>query len=654
MGDKNIYIRDYYFLQREKEEKDFVEFLNSNTDLFKLANPYIIQIKDFLFEKIKNKQPTINIEISDDKDVAFLMQIKQNKAVKTIDNNKIKEHLFSLTTQKLINRLFKKDGFNDEKFIVQNHIHNWFELLLAKSIISDERFSTYNILKNVIRQAEMLHNFYNYLIENIPIKWINNDNQNWIDVDFNNLSEAIDPIIRFNDFFIQYEEALNKYENLSPFSYINKTTENSEYTMFSEEYRFRSNVLYKKDLPKWIKFWDNLKLPILQDIPFYFKTPHEILIITDAVIKNKEILKSNISHLACILAKTFFDNTLKITENLIFYTDIERIKSISKFQYNKELIIKGKELAINWNNEKVKLYSSFMSKIIDLLNFEDIEEWVFSYKYRTTPQNEYTERYNSEIDILISSFSKIVGNNIEIRRNFNLQKFNFYANVLRNTKTHIEAEDLLNELLYFIDNNDFYWDNSFVEPYWKTFKNIGYLLSIIENSTEFAISSMLNKVKVFYEGWNINSVDYKITKKEIFVLNGLLMLFEHPDVFKNKTQKKEYFKLLLKHIVTQYRFSGFNNSDYIINIELISLIVNQIYNEKKQYFEKEIIDNIDNIEDVLKIFGVDKYKLEKKSLEKLKPRIDKELLIYKRKIDRRNNKQEIENIDIITEKMGLK
>ncbi len=644
MSNKNIYNRDYYFLQREKEEKGFVEFLNSNRDLFKLVNPYIIQIKEFLFEKINNNQPTINIEISNDKDAVFSMLIKQNKAIETIDNNEIKEHLFSLTTRKIINRLFKKDGLNDEKFNVQNHIHNWFELLLAKSITSDERFSTYDTLTKVLRQAEMLQNFYNYLIENIPIEWVNNDNQNWINVDFNNLSETIDPIRSFNDYFMQYEEVLRKHDNLSPFSFIKKTTENSKYTMFSEEYSFRNNVLYKKDLSRWIEFWDNLKLPILQDIPFYFKTPHDILIITDAVIKNKEILKSNTSHLACILAGAFFDNILKITENLIFYTDDEKLKSISKFQYNEELVIKGKELAINWNNEKVKLYSSFMSKITDLLTFGDIEEWVFSYKYRTAPQNEYTERYNLEVDTIISSFSEIAKNDTEIKRNFNLQKFNFYANVLRDTKTQIKAEDLLNELLCFINNNDFYWDNTLVEPYLKTFNNIGYLLSVIENSTEFAISSVLNKVRVFYEGWNVNSIDYKSTKKEIFVLNGLLMLFEHPDVFKNKTKKKEYFKLLLNHIVTQYRFSGFNNSDYLTNIELISLIVNQIYNEQKQYFEKVIIDSIDNIGDVLKIFGVDKYKLEKKSLDKLKSRIDMELLIYKRKIYRGNKKQEIDKI----------
>jgi hypothetical protein len=433
---------------------------------------------------------------------------------------------------------------------------------------------------------------------------------------------------------------------------VKKTTNYYEYAMFSKKYSLKNDVLFNKNLSKWIVFWDNLKFPILQDILLYFKTPYEIIRIAECLYQNKSTVKSNLSHLACILLVKFFDNSLEITEKLTFYIDDEKISSISEYQYDENLINEGKRLEKKWSVDKPKLYGKLITELSNILSYEDIEEWVFSYEYRTTPLNEYTDRYNSEIDILISAFSKIAKEDVNISKNFNFQKFNLYANLLQKNKIDIEPESFLKEIIKYIHTDKFYWDKSFSKPYWETFKNIGYFLSISKNPLKSAID-ILNKVKVFYEGWNIQSTDYKSTDKEIFIICGLLMLFEHKNVFKNITQEKEYFNALLNHILTQYRFAGFYSSEYIRTVQLMLLIVNQIYQKQKLYFESEIITNIDNIGDLLKVFAIDKIKLENKSKNKLRKRIDKEILIYKRKIDRKYNKQELELIDKIIEKLNI-
>lgn len=650
MREKNLYTRDYYVLQRQFEENKFIDFLNSNSDITEFAQPFIIQIKNNLYNLVEKKEVDLKIDISNDIDNNFWKTVKGIEAIEKIDDSNIKNHLFSISINKTISRLFRKDGCNYEKYFVQNHIQSWLELLLAKSITSDERFSSFSTLKKVILQAEMLHYFYNYLAENIPTKWIEKDFQEWIVVDTENILSIIDPIYSYRDFFLHYKERISNLQSLSPYSSIKEAIEYSEYTKLSEEYSFKDNVLYSNDLSKWIKFWDNLKYPLLQDIPLNLKTPHEIIKILDTVLKYKKEFNSNISHLACILAINFFNTSYNATEMLSFYTNDDKVNSIHKYIYNKEIIEEGNKLAKNWEAERINLYDSFVKKLKKILPIEDIEEWVFSYNYRTTPQNVYSEWYNSEVYTLIESFSKIIENTSEIKNNFNLQKFNFYSSLIQKNKITIKPEIVLNELVNYINKENFYWDGTFAKPYWDTFKNIGFLLSIDEKSIDLS-NNILDRVKVFYEGWNIKRTDYKLAVREVFIINGLLMFFEHAKAFKSKKQKKDYLLVLLNHIINQYRFSGFQRSNYLVAIQLINLIVNQLYKEKKYYFEKEIINNIDNIGDVLKIFSLDEYKLEEKSIKSFKKRIDRELLIYKKKIDQQNNRYELEFINSIVKKL---
>jgi hypothetical protein len=212
MEERFIYTRNYYSLQLLVKEQEFVELLNSKNNLLGLVSPFIEKVKNELYNKIsQNHINELSIDNKDKLDKEFFQEIQNIEIIKKIDNKDIKEHLFSISYKKLINRLFKKDGYNDEKYFVQNHIHSWIEFHLAKSIVSDNRFSTFKNLSTVIEQAEMLHDFYQYLIKIIPIGWINNDLKGWINVNSNNLPDILDTIRTYTDYFQNYEETIHKY-----------------------------------------------------------------------------------------------------------------------------------------------------------------------------------------------------------------------------------------------------------------------------------------------------------------------------------------------------------------------------------------------------------------------------------------------------------
>ena len=132
----------------------------------------------------------------------------------------------------------------------------------------------------------------------------------------------------------------------------------------------------------------------------------------------------------------------------------------------------------------------------------------------------------------------------------------------------------------------------------------------------------------------------------------ILMVFEHLSVFSSKKQIEKYFKYFLDYNLNQYRFSCINKSKYLIPINLMNLIVNQIYIEQKNYFEKCIISEIDEIDELLKIISKNEGISQKNKII-LKKRIDKEIPIYRKKIERQKNKQELQIINNILTKLSM-
>ena len=186
--------------------------------------------------------------------------------------------------------------------------------------------------------------------------------------------------------------------------------------------------------------------------------------------------------------------------------------------------------------------------------------------------------------------------------------------------------------------------------YWQSMKNIGRLLSLTNNPIDKA-NEMIDYFKTIMEGWNISAIDFKIYKRESYVLCGVMLLFEHKKCFKELNEKRKFFENILNHIIIQIRFSTYNIEDYLVPIHLLSLIANQINPSFKSKFEMELIQGVDDIVFVLKILTDEGYILTKVGSNTLKKRTDKEFPFIRRKLLQKNQTHEVQDLELLVKKI---
>ncbi len=489
MEKKLFYIRDYYNLHTNQEESEINDLLNQNKTLIKQIESSLKFIIDNLYLLIIDNQRVVEFNSAphteNEVNELISLVLSGNKIYDLVNDYNIKSNLFSITFKKLFERIFKKDGYNGEKYIVQSYVQHWLERNLAILITNDIRFEPIEKQLDLLEYTELLHGFYNQFKISLPQNWIDNQRHAWVNVDVSP-NYVIDSVRTFDkDYFNGYLIKINTLDGMSPWKYTEESTRFSDHAMLNESYAFRSSVLFEKNLTTWLEFWINLKLPILQDLPFhYIQYPADILNISKELVKNKNKLEQKGNYLFFILLKNLFESSIKISNTLSFYNNDERLSALTASQINTALIELGKNAYNDWQIEKENIYKEIILTVSEVVPNEEIEEWVFSYMPKST-QNEYTKIYNTEISSLVSSYEE-VQNNISIDKlidrsniNFNLQKFNFVINKLNssNVSEH-QTKLLLNHLSDYLITENFYWDRSFSPVFWATLKGIGKLLSL--------------------------------------------------------------------------------------------------------------------------------------------------------------------------------
>lgn len=657
-----IYIQNYFDAKRNIHLDEFLDELNSST-LNKVLIPSLNAVKDHIYLIITTGL-TENINPTDlmDNEVEvnnLLKQIFDSEQYARIDN-KVLSSLYTDAFHKLCRRVFAKDGSNEEKYVLQSNVFNWLEDNLAKCVVLDKRFKDYDLIIKLLDQTELLHYFYRSFEKLIPIEWILDQEEQWITVDPDK-RKVLDHITTFDkDYFKSYEYTIKQFENSSPWKYIYESTRYSDYALFIEEYSFRNAVLFEKQISLWLKYWDNLKLPLLQDIPFhYFKNPKALLKIAKELAANKDIL-SNPSHLGFILCKNFFDNCLAVGQNLARYDDEAQSNALSKSERDEEMLKIGKELLLEWP-EKVRrqLYEQFFEAIIKVVTIKDLSEWVFSYSPKAFNRGNYDSIFNSELKILQEQYSTIAKTSSlqdqikDAEKDFNLQKFVFLAEQIEKGINIEYIPPLISLFTNYIKSQAFYWDGSFSPAYWPTLKSIGKLLSLSEEAVEKA-KRFISGVKVTHEGWKQSPIDYHVTQCESFAICGAILMLEHSEAFTNKEQQSSYFNYLLDFLLEQIRFSTINkDKDYKMPLVMLNLVVNQIHTDLKILFETKAVQEIDSIISVIEVLSMEIYILSAEAKILLAKRISSEFQYKKRKYLQRGQRLEIERIESLIPKLGI-
>ncbi len=648
-----FYQYDFYTLERKYSGLNFIEYLDKIASLNKSIEPFIRDVTGLLFASIKGGK---NIELTK----VVLPNIKEELDKALADNPLYisykphsEESLSEFVFNKFMRKLFEKDGHNNETHVIQNYTHSWLEKKLALQIVRDSRFSSLEILKSLIDKTEMLHDFYIYVIENIPSEWVSSKKKEWVEVSVRP-EQLLDSIRMYGkDNLDSYINSLQMQSKENLWNYVQEVTLNSDYMMLNPEFSFISSVLIKQDISLWVEFWDNLKFPAVQDCVFHsffnFKPQHYIQL-TSTLTNEKTALKSDLKVLLFIVAQNYFEASCKLTERFSVYEDSER-----KNEGNEHVFEKGIGQQKKWLKEKKKNYESIIQFLKKKLSNSEIEDWIFSYKPRVNNrQFKPNDIYNSEIKLLTETYKeKTLEHFSSDLKSFNLQKFNFYVDILKDKKDKEFASSLLEAIIAFISSDKFFWDRTYAEPYWAALKGLGFILSQQDNPIQKA-KELINKFKTIHQGWNPSKIDFSAIVKESFICSGVALLFENESAFKDKSEKENLFKELLNYILKQDRYSHIDNSEYYqMPLHLLFLVANQIFSDVKEFYEQELIDNYDNLYSLLAILSNDKIPLSDNSKEVIKKRLDIEFLLEKRQFSNRNQKDKIQELEKMIETLNL-
>lgn len=657
MTEEIFYQYDFYTLEQKYAENEFIKILDNEPSLDSVIDSFIKDVVGLLFTSIKDKDPK-SIEISTIQlpqiETELERILKGNFFYDIYFESNSENKLSEVVLNKFLNRVFRKDGFNDEKFIIQGYIHAWLEKRLAMGIVKDPRFSSVAKLTSLIGKTEMLHRFYTYLVKNIPQDWILDNRKDWVNISVSP-ERFLDSIRTFDKgYFHHYIELLDSTDKSDLWDYTLAATRGSDYAMLNQEFSFRSSVLITNNKLLWIEFWSNLKLPVIQDCVFhsflYFK-PQQYLRLVNALVSGKIILESDLNVLLLILAKNYFDASYRLTERLAFYDNEDKITP-----ENRALFKEGQVYYKKWLEEKKIYYKNFIEDLHTHLNQNDIENWIFNYKPRinNSPTYKPNEIYNSEIELLTSIYKSYYNQSTDFDlQSFNLQKFNFYVGILKESEDKKFGSNLLEAIINFISSDKFHWDKTYAEPYLSALKGLGFLLSQQKNSILRA-KELINKFKVIHQGWNPSKIGFAPLVKESFIYSGVALLFENDRAFKKDSDKEQFFKVLLNHILMQDRYSQIDNSEYYqMPLHLLFLVVNQMFTEVKEYYERELIYNYDNLYSLLAILSSDEEPICDNSKTLMKERLDKEFLLEKRQFSNRSQKDKVLELENMIEALNL-
>ena len=648
---KDIFYKyDFYVLERIYPERNFVESLEGISVLNESIKPFISNVADLLHTSIKENR---NVEVAEIVLPNIDEELKKVLADNPLYISYSEKSLSDFVFNKFVRRIFKKDGHNNETHVIQNYIHSWLEKKLALNIVQDSRFNSLEVLKSLLDKTEMLHGFYVDLLENIPTEWVLNQKEEWTNINVSP-DKLLDAIRTYDKEFVNgYESSLSKLSKENLWNFVQEATRNSDYMMLNHEFSFISSVLIRKDISLWIKFWDNLKLPIIQDCVFISSLnfrPQEYLQLVSKLTDEKTVVKSDLKVLLLIIANNYFETSNKLTERLSIYEDSER-----KNERNEQFFQEGIEHQKEWLGEMKKNYENIIQSLKKKLSTSEIEDWIFSYRPRTNNrQYKPNDIYNLEIRLLTETYKE---KSVELLsldlQSFNLQKFNFYVEVVKDKEDKKIASTLLEAMTNYISSDKFFWDRTYGEPYWSALKGLGFVISRQDTAIQTA-KELINKFKTNHQGWNPSKIDFSPLVKESFICSGVALLFENESAFEDNNEKEMFFKELLNHILTQDRFSHIDNSEYYqMPLHLLFLVANQFFSDVKEFYEQELIDNYDNLYSLLAILSNDKIPLLDNSKEQLKKRIDIEFLLLKRQFNNRKQKDKVQELEKMIETLKL-
>jgi hypothetical protein len=426
-------------------------------------------------------------------------------------------------------------------------------------------------------------------------------------------------------------EILQNYERYSP--------QNNFFPVVYKWHFLVSPILERKRYDLILSLLIQLKYPIFQNEILIYLLREDCVALCNEII-NKNI--GNTKFLAAQLLEQWFEALVKFGELLDDYENKKHLDSEFK---------KFIGLCKTRRENYLQNISTDLSPFIKKLGLSFVVRYFFQKKIdaslrETIHKKNYDETLVLLQETLLSqkNFNQISYSELDLSCLLSFVRQQSEAN---NTKKVKEVMKVIDEKILV--------SNSFTSiTLSENNLTLMRLYSLgLSKLSQKEIIQHIGKFRVSFEGFNSSlEKKYEHVSNEVYVLCSIALLFENKDVLNDLNFKQTLFRKLTEFILNQiYRCTNENLIEqyYLMPLQLLKVIVDQIYIEEKNWFDNQIV-NLDNIKHSLLIFQYNTKDLCASAKQTLKERINVEWK-HEKKMSFRKRETLIESLDKIAHRL---
>lgn len=401
------------------------------------------------------------------------------------------------------------------------------------------------------------------------------------------------------------------------------------------------SILEKKKYDLILFLLDKLKYPFFQEEILFHLTKNDCIALCSKIIR-QDIPRGKF--LAALLLEQWLDSIIKFGELLDDYAN----------QHHDSIFQKEIDAAKIKRDGYLQNIGTDLSLFASVLGLPFVVKFAFSQKMDETVRETSHKKNNNEVLSLLQKkllehedFEKIPFTELDVLCLLSLIQKKHKDN---DVSIIPKIMDVLNEKILSATN--------FISIDLSE-KNIDlmrkYCFGLLNLSSK-DIFLHLEKYRTCFEGYNaLLGNKYENISREVFVLCSTVFLFEHNDFFSTGSDEKQtLFRKLSNYVLCQINRCPdgyFVEHYYLIPLQLLKIIVEQIYSDEKNWFDEQIL-NLDNIKMILLVLQYSQTELDEAVRKKLTERLANEWQDEKKMLLRSQEKL-IEKLDSLAKKLTM-
>ena len=632
--EKDERLIDWYILIQRKREQVYKDFFERNE--FTQMDEVMRWLSDQLIKKFRTREgePPIAFEkltlpggllatlrAGDD----FYRPLIDEQGFVTEQNQEKRDDApFSSAIKRIYNVIWGLERTGHAGLTIYTELHTYMETLLGVVLAHNDQLKSLDDWVKIYYISEGSWDLYGSWLKNIDIQVLTGYLEELTLVDssllLHELASLMDRRGNGDEESKAYDLKIKKNEGQPDWLYVSELVFGWDQLHLSAEMSVKEDLLLRLGLEDWLKWADNLRLPILQASAFYSIRELDSLETVVALIAGEAThLGTRREHLMLIALKSYFWLLRDISMNLF---------EIQKGDWNydstegeQEILNTAKEQYDRWKTIQLeascdKIFNSVFDHvpISDSNYFEGVFDWINSLSKLDYVNMRDSEPCDLCLDALNGAFqiklnqdttnkNKILEQTTIDRLGWNA--FQKFTGILEQDESdHVFTQALKDKYLSYLGSAKFNWNLmlEFNDIHINQACQFAYVISNLPDP-EKNWESLFNIYKCWYEGWNvIDRSQYEPRRKEVYILMVgaclAYIFFEQ----KAHTKATTLFDTLFKTTMDQYRSDvSIHEKDYQLPLQLLAHVAGTFDETLSSRFAKDLAERTDSEESFLSV-----------------------------------------------------